>query len=95
MNQSLTQKTCEECGRDFNVESVELWAYKLSIKGKTHWFCRWNCVRAGEKKLKASKRRKEDLNPNKPTKDELEKCLSQGMTVKDIAAKCSAGKSTV
>jgi hypothetical protein len=62
--QNLTQKTCEECERDFNVENVALWAYKLTIKGTTHWFCRWNCVRAAERRLKESKGRKwrkEDL----------------------------------
>ena len=98
---SQQERTCEECQRPFIIPNVGLWAYKLVIKGKTHWFCRWNHMRAGERKLKESKTlkdakgRKEELNPNKPSRNELEKDLSQGMLVKDIATKYDAGKSTV
>ncbi|MFZ3132704.1 MAG: hypothetical protein WA125_16785 [Desulfosporosinus sp.] len=95
---SQQERTCEECKRPFIIPRLDLWAYKIVIKGKTHWFCRWNCMRAGERKLKelkGSKGRREELNPNKPTKDELEKDLLQGMTVNDIAVKYNAGKSTV
>lgn len=60
---SRQERTCEECGQIFIVLRIELWTYKLAISGKTHWFCRYNCMWAGERKLKKSKGR-QGICPN-------------------------------
>ena len=54
-----TTKVCEHCGYTFEVPEVELWAYKRVIRmpgdyrGKVHWFCKWSCMEAAQKKSDA------------------------------------------
>ena len=86
------ERTCEECGRQFFSSSQ--WAYRFDVKGHTYWFCRYNCHRAGEKKLEAqiaesrSKAgRKQELKSKKPSKEVLEKDLRAGLTIAVIAKK--------
>lgn len=93
---SSSERVCEECGRKFVIPSVDLWAYKLSIKGRTKFFCRYNCVRAGERKLKdVATRGTKDMNKNKPTKDVLEADLRSGLSGPAIAKKYNCSNPTV
>lgn len=88
---SSSERVCNECGKKFTVHSSDLWAYKLSVKGKTIWFCRYNCVRAGEKKLKG---RKENVKSKKPSKEALEADLKAGLSYAQIGKKYGAAKIT-
>jgi len=92
------ERTCEECGRRFTVGNVGLWIYKIEVKGCTHWFCRYNCMRAGEKKLEWSKvGRSKGLRTkeNKPSRAELEKDLRTDMTLVLIAEKYACSIATI
>ncbi len=88
---SSNERVCNECGKKFTVHSSDLWAYKLSVKGKTIWFCRYNCVRAGEKKLKG---RKENVRSKKPSREVLEADLKAGLSHAQIGKKYGAAKIT-
>ena len=93
---SSQERTCDECGKSFHISRLDMWAYKISIKGKTSWFCRWNCLRAGEKKLKNAKAgRKKELKANKPKKEALEKDLRSGMSLAKIAEKYGCSIATI
>jgi len=87
------EHTCAECGKPFVATSQ--WLYKLSHKGRTIWFCRWNCVRAGEKKIDSFKvtrgkgRGKKEMAV-RPPKEELENDLRSGMNGHEIAKKYGA-----
>lgn len=92
------ERTCEECERRFTVGNAGLWVYKIEVKGVTHWFCRYNCMRAGEKKLEGSKAgRSKGLRAkeNKPSRVELEKDLRTDMTLVLIAEKYVCSITTV
>lgn len=90
------ERICPECKRKFVISDVGLWVYKLSTKGKTLWYCRWNCVRVGEKKLKGSKiRGMEELKSKKPSKEKLEEHLRAGAHIADIARKYDASPQSV
>ena len=83
---SSQERTCEECGRQFFSSSQ--WAYKLTIKQHTSWFCRYNCVRSAEKKLEDAKaERKITMKSKKPSKEILEKDLRAGLPIAVIAKK--------
>jgi len=97
-----SERTCGECGKQFSIHGSDQWIYKLSIKGKTVWFCRYNCFRVAEKlhiiEMKANRKntgRVIDLNANKPTKESLEKDLRSGLTGAQIAKKYDAKTQTV
>ena len=92
---SQQERTCAECGRKFIIGRMDLWAYKLVIKGRTLWFCRYNCVRAGERKLKDAKGRKKDLKSKKPEKEKLEEHLRAGALIADIARKYESSVQSV
>ena len=82
-NPSQQEKICTECGKKFAISSQ--WVYRLNVNGRTLWFCRYNCVRAGEKKLKGAKGRKEKVQSKKPPKERLEEHLIAGAQIVDIA----------
>jgi len=97
-----SEKICEECGKVFTVISSDMWAYKLTIKTGTIYFCRYNCCRAGEKKrdneMRAKKEnagRNTELKANKPKKGVLEKDLMLGLTISQIAKKYEASVQTI
>ena len=88
---SSQERTCEECGRQFFSSSQ--WVYRFDVKGHTYWFCRYNCHRAGEKKLEAQMAknrsragRKKELS-KKSSKEVLEKDLRAGLPIAAIARK--------
>lgn len=84
---SSSERTCAECGRQFFISRMDLWAYRFDVKGHTSWFCRYNCLRAGQKKLENAKvRRKKELS-KKPSKEVLEKDLRSGLPIAQIAKK--------
>ena len=89
------RKTCDECGRRFPVSNTGLWVYRFQIKGRTFWFCRYNCMRSGEKKLGPKAERKVFMKENKPTKAELEKDLKTDMTLALIAEKYVCSCATI
>jgi len=90
------ERTCDECGRQFPVSNTGLWVYRFKIKGRTFWFCRYNCMRAGEEKTKGSKTgRKVFMKENKPSKEALEKDLRTDMTLALIAEKYVCSCATI
>jgi len=92
------ERTCEECGRQFSISNTRLWAYRIIAKGCTSWFCRYNCMRAGEKRLEGTKAgRKKELRTkeNKPSKAVLEKDLRTDMTLALIAEKYTCSIATI
>jgi transposase-like protein len=95
MGAGLTQlaRTCHECGKKFTIEDASLWVYKLKHHDHTHWFCRYNCMRAAEKRNAERKRKKPTTR--KPTKDELDALLDGGMSVAEIAGEYDCHKSSV
>ena len=86
---SSQERTCPECERQFIINSQ--WVYRLIIKGQTIWYCRYNCVRAGERKLKEAKK----VIKKKPKKQALEQDLKAGMTGPQIAEKYDCSNATV
>lgn len=45
----IAYKTCHACGTRFTVACAETYAWRLSVKGTTRYFCRYNCMRAIER----------------------------------------------
>ena len=93
------ERTCAECGKQFTIQRMDLWTYKLSIQGgKTAWFCRYNCWRASQKKHedeKAGRKTELKANPNKPTKGALETDLRSDLPIVQIAKKYEASVQTI
>ncbi|TGE35914.1 helix-turn-helix domain-containing protein [Desulfosporosinus fructosivorans] len=88
------ERTCPECERKFIITSQ--WAYKLDVKGKTMWYCRYNCVRAAGRKLESEKAgRKKTMKSKKPSKEKLEDHLRAGATIASIAKKYDASTQSV
>ena len=59
-----TMKKCKNCGKEFFVPAVNDWTFKfVNLKqggsNVTHYFCRWNCMRAWERIHKPEKKPKE------------------------------------
>lgn len=80
------ERTCVECGKQFLITSQ--WAYRLVIKGDTEYFCRYNCMRSGEKRHKDARAgRKKELKSKKPSKAVLESDLRSGLPIVNIAKK--------
>lgn len=93
---SSSERTCPECGRQFFISRMDLWAYRLVVKGHTSWFCRYNCVRSAEKKLENAKAgRKVNMNKNKPKSEVLEKDLRAGLDIVIIAKKYDCSCATI
>lgn len=98
-----SEKTCEECGKQFTVINADLWSYKfLSKGGHKSYFCRYNCCRAGEKKRdeqikinRSKKGRKIEVKANKPKKGVLEIDLKSGIPIVQIAKKYEASVQTI
>lgn len=91
---------CEVCQKLFIVEFKEAWAYKIAPKGgKTHWYCRYNCMRTGEKKLEKPKetrgRKKGMKKIDKPEREELAEHLRRGLSWVDIGKQYGVGRTTV
>ena len=83
---------CGECERPFFINNMGSWAYKTIIDGRTVWFCRYNCHRAGEKRHDAKiaenrsrAGRKQELKSKKPSKEVLECNLRAGLPIAAIA----------
>lgn len=89
---SSRERTCAECGRQFFVSNMDLWVYRTTVNGRIQWFCRYNCHRAGGKKIEAEmaksrvrKGRTKELRSKKPSEDELETDLRAGRPIAIIA----------
>jgi transposase-like protein len=90
------ERTCAECGRKFVMSRMDQWVYKLRIKDHTTWYCRWNCVRAAEKRLEESKvGRNKELKSKRPLKEVLEADLRAGLPLLNIARKHGASVASV
>lgn len=87
------ERTCPECGRQFIITSQ--WAYRLIVKHHTSWYCRYNCVRAAERKLKEANGRMKELKSKKPLKEVLEADLRAGLPLLKIAKKYDASVASV
>jgi len=93
---SPRERICEECGRPFVIQHMDLWVYKIVSGGRTLWFCRYNCVRSAERKLEVKKTRgMKDLKSKKPSREKLEEHLRAGALIKDIARKYEASTPSV
>ena len=94
---SSMERACTECGKEFVIPRMDLWTYKLSIKGgKTAWFCRYNCWRAGQKKqVDGRTGRKNELKSKKPSKKVLESSLRAGLPIAVIAKKHESSSQSV
>jgi len=90
---SQWERICAECGKEFAINSQ--WIYRLIINGRTLWYCRYNCMRAAERKHKKSKGRKERMQSKKPPKERLEEHLKAGALIVDIARRYEASAQSV
>jgi transposase-like protein/YHS domain-containing protein len=91
---SSSERTCPVCGRKFIITSQ--WTYKLIVKGHTTWFCRYNCVRAAERKLNDKKvGRNKTMIANKPKSEVLEADLRAGLPIPNIAKKYGCTTTTI
>jgi len=96
---SQQEHTCEICQKKF-IARADSWAYQIANSGKKiHWYCRYNCTRAGERKIKESRAEKKERNKlpkgNKPEKEVLENDLKAGLTIKQLADKYEVHRSAV
>lgn len=44
MKISGNEKTCPICGKHFVVQSLQLYAYKRTKRGKPVYMCSWSCL---------------------------------------------------
>lgn len=59
-------KACTHCGRDFELLSAE-WVYRVTHKGRQHYFCSYKCWRADDRKRNPIPRLKGEKRANNPT----------------------------
>ncbi len=83
-NDLVVERICEVCGRMFAFCDAERYAWKMTIRGCRHYFCRYKCYRTFENS-KASREKQGKVD--RELQQEIIRMLKAGEPVQEICRK--------